>query len=341
MPSPLSPYTQMLTYSEERSILDDVQEGVEIAMHREDYHSDAIDPIKVNKLAYFAIREFDIGVTFGWYKYGPAPVDTATHQGSKGPSTELEPKPEADITASDRSRVPSERNNHPSPEEFAHFFKNFDEFHAMLTMETKEYLEEFYEQYAPETYKPLYLAGIRFQRKIDQIGDNPESIQNSSISYHSVSHSANEVFGELLKLPQLNEAVTPFKDYTDLLRDIIASIESRGDLEERVEQFINDFVSFFYTSTWKYVALFISRDTVRGDNANQLLDSIDDKIGELRSRYNGDLGAWQEHSRLFGLPPRINRYVDDMEYDDETESENEVTEPWIHLSSEVVHGDTS
>jgi len=331
----------MLTYSEERSILDDIQEGVEIAMHREGYHSDAVDPIKVNKLAYFAIHKFDLGVTFGWYKYGPAPVDTATHQPSEGPSIELEPRPETEITASERSRVPSERNNHPSPDEFAHFFQDFDEFHTMLTMETKEYLEEFYEQHAPEAYKPLYLASIRFQREIDEIGDNPEAVQTDEVSYHSVSHLANEIFGELLKHPQLEEAVAPFRNYTGLLKDILASIESRDNLDEQVERFISDFVSFFYTGTWKYVALFISRNTVQGDNTDRLLDSIDDKISELRGRYDGDFKAWQEHSRLFGLLSRTSRHLDDMEYDEETEPENEVTEPWTHLSSEVVHRDTS
>jgi len=271
----------MLTYSEECAILDDIQEGAEIAMHREGYSSDAIDPIKVNKLAYFAIREFELNITFGWYKYGPAPVDTAIRQTTGGPSVTLDPKPASEIPASDRSRVPSQRSDHPAPERFADFFQGFDEFHTILQTETKEYLEEFYEQYAPEAYKPLYLASIRMQRKIDRIAEEPALVRSNDISYHVVSEVANEIYGELLQLPQLSEAAEPFRDYTNVLKDVLAAIESRDELNESVERFVDDFASFFYKSAWTYVALLISKDTVRGENRDRLLDSIDDTVSEL------------------------------------------------------------
>ena len=69
----------MITLGDEDDLLDDIKEGVEIAMQRRGYNSGNIDPIKFNKLTYLAIHEYDIPITYGWYKYGPAPANVA-HQ---------------------------------------------------------------------------------------------------------------------------------------------------------------------------------------------------------------------------------------------------------------------
>jgi hypothetical protein len=57
----------MITLGDEDDLLKDIEEGVEIAINRLGYDRDAVDPIKFNKLAYLAIHEFDLPITYGWY----------------------------------------------------------------------------------------------------------------------------------------------------------------------------------------------------------------------------------------------------------------------------------
>jgi len=94
----------MLTLGDEDDLLKDIEEGIQIAMEREGYPSDAVDPIKVNKLAHFAVQDLGVPLTYGWYKYGPAPVfDTS--------SARLGPASESEIKASDEPRLPDPGND--------------------------------------------------------------------------------------------------------------------------------------------------------------------------------------------------------------------------------------
>lgn len=338
----------MLTYSEERSLMEDIKEGVEIALDSFGASSADIDDIKVNKLAFLAIQEFDLEITFGWFKYGPAPVDTATRSGAKTESTlDLRPRPATEIRASDCSRVPSERQDHPSPETYAEWFVESPEFERVLTTETKQYLEHFYQEYAPDRYKSLYLSCIALQQHLEPIDrDAAESPEEEfpvlDDDYHkTLATLLNEVYIDLLECPQLEEAVKPYSNYKRLLKDVIATASGEEELLEQDEVFISEVVEFFFTDTWTYVALLISQDTVRGDNDDKLRTNIESDLADFRTQYGEDIEELQDRAKLFGLLPSskriINKHKNPRERDYEDESTTDNLEQWERLAAEVIN----
>lgn len=340
--------TSMLTYSEERSLMEDLKEGVEIALNARGRSGDDLDDIKANKLAYLAIQEFDLDITYGWFKYGPAPVDTATRSGAKtGSSLDLNPRPAAEVSASDFSRVPSERQEHPSPEEYAAWIQESEELDRMLSIPTFEYLEHFYKTYAPEEYKSLYLACIHLQRHLDGIDRDVAEDPNREFPTlddefnQDLSQYLNNVYAELLQCPQLNEAVHPYSDYKALLKDIIATATGQESLLEHQEVFIGEIVEFFFTDTWRYVSLLISKDTVRGDNADRLRNNIDSDLADLRSQYSDDIVDFGDRADLLGLFPDSRRVIQNhnnpRERDYEDESTTEQLAQWERLAGEVIN----
>jgi len=303
----------MLTYSEERSLVDDIKEGIEIALYREGHSAELVDDIKLNKLVYFANQEFDLGITYGWFKFGPAPVDVATNPTGDEFGPQLSPKPETDVIAANRSRVPSEERHHPSPVDYADFFTEFDEFEVMLETETKPYLRDFYERYAPEKYRDLYLSSIFLQLRIDEIPESVEFIGENSDIYSEVSELLNDLYKEILLIDTLSEVVEPFQYYKMVMKNVVAAANRKDSLEENSEQLIERIRDYFYNSTWYYVALLISKDTVTGENKDRLRSSIEDNLGQIRERHDVDLRKIEEHTRLVALMPRSRQRTIDSE----------------------------
>ena len=328
--------------------MEDIKEGVEIALYyKRESSTTALDPIKINKLAYLAIQKFNLEITFGWFKYGPAPVDTATRDGAKaGPELDLRPRPAREVSASDYSRVPSEEHDHPSPEAYSEWFLQSDEFEEILNTKTKQYLKEFYKEYAPERYKQLYLASIGFQRHLEPIereaAEDPDrdfpSVDDQY--YEDLSKNLNNVYGELLKSPPLEESVEPFNSYKRLLKDVIASASNEQNMPEQDMVFIGEVVEFFFTDAWRYVALLISEDTVRGANADRLRNSISSELANLRNQYDDDIGDLQSRAKLLGLLPTSKRVISKQknpyEHDFEDESSTDNLEQWERLAAEVI-----
>jgi hypothetical protein len=322
----------MITYSEERSLIEDIVEGIEIAMHRESYSSDAIDSIKINKLAFLAIQRFDLDITFGWYKYGPAPVDVANRGGAGGGSVTIDPQPAADITASDWPRVPSEKRDHPSPERYADCFQEHPEFHTALTTETRVYLTDFYDAYAPKPYDNLYIACAELQALLDKVADATAWTSLDDAYYRDMARALNTVHRKLLSVPRLSESVAAFRQFKHLFKTMIADAATQERTIDQQRRFISDLVEFFYGTIWEYTALLISKDTVRGANADRLRTSIEGDLGEIRLDYKRDLEELQDRLEL--LFERENR-SDDTQDAERTDHVANV-EAWSQLTSEVL-----
>lgn len=333
----------MLYYSEERSLKEDIKEGIEIALDAAGESAEQIDDIKVNKLVYLAALEFNIDLTYGWFKYGPAPVDVVRLGGQSGPSDDLYPRPAAEVPASGRSRVLSEQEDYPSPEAYAEWFASSDEFDRMLNTETKDYLEHFYDTYAPESYKSLYLACIRLQQHLVPIdraqrGRRQMPVINDDYCDQLSSH-LNDVYGELLRRPQLREAADSFNEYNRLLKSVMTSAASAdGQLTEQQQRFIGEVVNFFFSDAWRYPALLISKDTVQGANSDRLRTSIESDLGEIRSDYPEALEDLRRRSEFHWLQPDAVRDVQEAtDRRDDNAAETQHLTQWEKLAGEVIN----
>jgi hypothetical protein len=324
----------MITYNEERALVEDIKEGIEIALYDRGYSEDTLDTIKFNKLVYFAITEFDLNITYSWYKFGPSAVEMTD---ANGLVADMSPNSPSNITAADRPRVPSEKHNHQTPERYAEFYLNLDEFDTIIQAKTKEYLLDFYEEYAPEEYKSLYMACIPLQQTLDKIATEGYWSADGTQDVKQLSDQTNRVYGEILERPALSESVQAFQGYKKFIKNLVTEAASKEEITERQQKFIGESVGFFYNSAWKYTALYISKDTVQGDNSSRLIDSIDGELSVISDRYFDDLERLESNSGLFGLRPRSKRITDNHDEYKLSTSRSSNVDQWTKISSEVIH----
>jgi hypothetical protein len=319
----------MFTLGDEDRVLEDIKEGVEIAMYKNGYDPDSVDPIKFNKLAYFAIKEYKVPITYGWYKYGPAPVNVANQEVS------INPRPADAVQAVDEPRVRSPSYNTRSPEEYSYFFsEDLDEFERIAETDTKEYLTEFYFEHAPDEYRDLYIASAELQQVLDRVKKGDSWHEESEEVFSLLTKRFSRVTYEVASNPSLEESVEKIRDYEHLLTEILSTASNRDEITEVQQRFIERVIDYFYGGAWKYVALLISRDTVNlssGENTDRLLNSIEDELRELRNEFDEELSRLMvgaEQHELISESSRVQVHsTDDMETFDESFDEEETVSP--------------
>jgi hypothetical protein len=261
--------------------------------------ADDIDPIKLNKLAYLAIEEYDLPIIYGWYKYGPAPVNVA-HQ-----SVSTIPRSEDEIASVDEPRIKNVNYDVRSPEEYSYFYSDdLEEFGHVLEALTKEYLVEFYFGYAPEQYRDLYIASAEIQQVLDELKQGTEWYDKAAKTLDTLTKRYQRVMHEVHENPVLDESVELMRAYGELLMEVLVTTADLSDISESQQRFITRVVDYFYGEAWKYVALLVSRDTVKlstGENKRKLLNSIEEDLRGIRTEYDDELRGLREQSQQFDL----------------------------------------
>jgi hypothetical protein len=333
----------MLTPGDEESLLMDIKEGIQYALYlgkqEGRFTEDQIhlDKIRLNKLQYIANEDRDLGLTFGWFKYGPAPEDVTTDT-----EVELGPQSGDDIEHLDESRLPSK--DHLSTEAFAYYFLRdlADEFDRIITAEeTKIYLSDFYQEYAPKDehaarFTDLYKASARLQRTLDTIGKRKGWHQDSTDIYYELDKKFIPVSEEIAKLESLEHTLEPFEEYRKLLSSIIAEADAEDELTSGQQAFINNAVRKFYNTVWDFVGQEISLETMRGENVGELRPKVEANTKKYREgSWKVELESLAERRESVGLEPDI----EDMEKIDsegnEGDNEQSLDEEMIKRVSEM------
>ncbi|SFS42408.1 hypothetical protein [Halostagnicola kamekurae] len=308
----------MLTLSDEDDLLEDIMEGVEIALARTGFDGEHVDPITVNKLAYLAIQEFEPPITYGWYKYGPAPVNVARR------TVDLTPRPLAEVPAADEPRVRDPTGKILSPREYSHFFSSdLEEFQHILETPTKEYLVEFYFDHAPDEYRDLYIASAELQQVLDEI-KTPAWHADATGCRTRLERRFPRLVTEVHSHDILSESVSAVDAYERVVTRIVATASEQGELSESQQRFINRAVDHFYSTVWKYVALLVSRDTVDrspGTNQRALRNNIESDLRTIRDEWEVELERLEELATGFDLYSELGataQSVDHYDGDDES-----------------------
>lgn len=338
----------MLTPGDEESLLVDIKEGIQHALYigkqENRFTEDKIrlDKIRLNKLQYIVNEDRELGLTFGWFKYGPAPEDVTTDTG-----VELSPRSGDAIPHLNESRLPSK--DYLSTEAFAYYFLREldDEFDRIMTAEeTKVYLEDFYEEYAPKDeyaarFTDLYKASARLQQTLDTIGDRKDWHQNSTEYYYELDRKFIPVIEEIAKHESLRHTIEPLEEYQDLLTSIISEADAEEELSAGQQAFINNTVRKFYHTVWDFVAQEISLKTMRGENVPELRPGVKANVEKYREgSWKTELEPLSERRKSVGLEPEI----DDIEYldsggnekDDKQSLDEELIKHTSELGAEVI-----
>jgi len=273
-----------------------------------------IDTIRLNKLQYIVNQDRDLGLTFGWFKYGPAPEDVTT-----GAGVDLSPRPGDSIPYLDESRLPSK--DYLSTEGFAYYFLREldDEFDAIVTAEeTKVYLEEFYDTYAPRDeyasrFADLYKASSRLQQTLDMIGDGKEWHQNSTDVYYNLDQEFLMITEEIANHDSLEHTLEPITEYRNILLSIISEADAEEQLSNIQQAFINNSIRKFYNSIWDFVAHEISLLTMRGENVDALRPGVEIQVEKYRDgAWKAELESLAERRSSVGFHPDFDEGRDDL-----------------------------
>lgn len=338
----------MLTPGDEESLLLDIKEGIRYALYlgkqegrftEDEIH---LDKIRLNKLQYIVNEDRDLGLTFGWFKYGPAPEDITTDTG-----VALSPQPGDDIAHLGESRLPSK--DHLSTEAFAYYFLREldDEFDRIVTAEeTKVYLVDFYDKYAPKDeyaarFTELYKASARLQQTLDAIGDGRDWHQSSTEFYYGLDKKFLPVSEEIAKLDSLEHTLEPLEEYRKLLTSIISKADAKDELSSSQQAFINNAIRKFYNTVWDFVGQEISLETMRGENVDELRPKVETNTEKYRDgSWKAELDSLAERRESVGLDPEI----EDMEKlesggngeDDEQSLDEEMVKRVSEMGAEVI-----
>jgi len=109
---------------------------------------------------------------------------------------------------------------------------------------------------------------------------------------------------EVHENPVLDESVELMRAYGELLMEVLVTTADLSDISELQQRFITRVVDYFYGGAWKYVALLVSRDTVKlstGENKRKLLNSIEEDLRGIRTEYDDELRGLREQSQQFDL----------------------------------------
>lgn len=321
----------------------DIKEGIQHALYlgkqegRFTEEEIQLDKIRLNKLQYIVNEDRDLGLTFGWFKYGPAPEDVTTDAGVK-----LTPRPGDDIDHLDESRLPSK--DYLSTEALAYYFlRELDgEFNRIVTAEeTKVYLEDFYAQYAPEDeyaarFTDLYIASVRLQQTLDAIADGTDWHQNSTEYYYELDKKFVPISEELAKYDSLKHTHKPIEDYRKLLTSIISEADAKEELSSAQQSFINNVVRKFYNTIWDFVAQEISLETMRGENVDELRPDVKTTVKKYRQdSWRAELESIANRREVVGLEPNIDDIEELDSGGNEQEDEQSLDEMLIKQVSEM------
>ena len=334
----------MLTRADEKDLIEDIKDGIGIALDIRGASATSIDSIKLNKLVYLATNELNIPLTFGWYKYGPAPVDL---QYSKTAVT-IKSKDECD--AAFNSRLPDK--DYYSPAEYAYFFdEELDAFTDILQVSTKEFLVSFYEREAPEPYRELYVKSAQLQQVLDEIRGDAAWHDDSDVYYREISRRIGGLTRELMNIEPLREVQTPFRQYVRFLKELLANTSTHDSLSATQQRFVERIVDYYYGGAWKYVALKISENTVHlspGDNERKLLTSIENLQQEMRTDYEDDLNGFAKRAVSLDLFEKesadspLAGSKDHTEKPQSSDSSDRVrAELWTHAVAEVLSNEVT
>jgi hypothetical protein len=276
----------MITPWEEEQILHDVMDGLRAAIHELDMNPDSLTSIKLNKIVYLAVREFDLPITYSWFKYGASLSDTTVEVDY------IEPTPLEELPNPDRPSVGHDWE-YPTPEEYMYFFTENIDLDHVFQETSKGYLEEFYHGYAPEMFAELYAKSAVLQKSIDDILDMDVEEFNSRRDdiTDRLLQELREINIELMMHEDFEDRIVDsFTAYTEILLEIFSRLdENPEDLETGQFSALNRVLKFYYSHAWKYVALDISERTVTGPSRRELLKGAVNELDGLEKNYEEDI----------------------------------------------------
>ncbi|AXR80716.1 hypothetical protein AArcMg_0694 [Natrarchaeobaculum sulfurireducens] len=266
--------------------------GIQLAIEQElpDRNREITD-IEREKLIFFAIKEFDLPITYSWYLAGAATAIGGDDM-SQGPS----PGPEFGELRATQAESDDVR-------EYRDFFTS-GELMPDYTLKdiwwtaTDEFLLDFYDEFVPEEceeYHDIYTSSTKLRAKLKNLNEmlRTESEHATLSNFdagtqgvldrsdeNEIRYLVSDVHMDLASTESVEQTVGAVSLGTDLIEHVLTQLTREDSLSSEQRAMVNRLSNFFYYWVWKYPALCISVETATGPNA------LSRKVDHL-SEYDG------------------------------------------------------
>lgn len=329
---------------EDQALAQDAIRGLESAMAELGLDIDELfdDPepygrVRLNKLVHMALTwgyedPDQIPVQHSWHRYG------ADYGNSVPQISEIQPTALNDLPSPDQPSISSRYSDrYPSKREYHHFFINEIELERIADLPIHDFLEEFYEDYAPPEYRDVYLANVDIQRILYQHSNEIDVDDFDNEDYREISRLVTRLHRELASCADddIQRATTRVIEFTDLVEDVYMMLAQLSS-EETVsspELVIREISRIYHDTAWKYISEIISKSTAQGTDRSELIAAASSEIEKLEASHRGVPDRLRSLVEDAGLLPSAN------DFDVSSESDLESGEQLVYLSETYANSD--
>lgn len=318
-----SPFPDDSAFEEEVELRTEVRTAIDLAIDDVlgDRANREITEVEEQKLTHFAIRDFDLPLTYSWYLAGghlAAPSEPETQSPFQyGPAF-------GDIKSQRheyKERVEELRSYFRSEE----FFPGYNLNKVWFT-DKFEFLRDYYRELAPEKYRDLYIHSLEIREELWYLSDaierqsensaladfdigEPNTLLDQSIE-ESLRHLVSDYHMDLAEIDELSGTKRHVSSGTDVIELILSKLthSENAGVEQKIfmQEDIHD---FFYYYVWKYPALAISVDTVEGPNAEALQRKRLLEFNGFEDVLAAETESFTNQARGVGLLPGVHEGI--------------------------------
>lgn len=236
----------------------------------------------------------------------------------------------------------------PSPRQNVLYGTSIDEFVGFLESEASnpsltaewwnadilDFLEEYYTHHAPGRYRDVYVENVNLRRVFDNSLDDIARIRaeqrlgpededsdlDANVDYYEkVGRIAARLQMELATIDELEPALNPVRDFTNLVEDVFMQL-AKVDASQVSSQHLHVIsgMKVFYDDTvWMYPSALMSGATTEGPDEGTLAEWAGKHSGKFEETYEEALAEQRNKCRNAGLLPGASDY---QSGDDDVES---------------------
>lgn len=265
-------------------------------------NTDNLSKTKLQKVLCQTVDDLDLPITRSWYmrgEYIPNPI----------------------INKSDLPNYYNGNNNlHLNTQNreiyrtlYSSISKSMDE---LWFMDINELLSRHYSQKAPERYKRLYIENnilLTTNKAVKESQNkNLTSLLNWSNAinysyYCQASKSISKIHVEMASKQEFEGIIDNYISLTDLFEGIYLRLDilysSNSRLPRKVKDFLIKFDDIYYYEIWKYPALIVSKNTMKGIRKKECIALCEDNLKSANEKMEATIENVGEKADDLGLVP--------------------------------------
>lgn len=259
--------------------------------------------LKINKLAFAAIEEFDLPLLRTWYKYGQyEPYDVLRPK-----RLELE-----DHRGEEQTYVPSGLHTDVQLEHLIEYLLDRD-LESMFDMDLFEFLISNYEEWDPAPFTEAYIASTRIIRVLEQLhSSSPEEVLNQVDDLHSEFKDASIDFRYQIDTTDAfsNDIHAHTELYLRCLEEALATIDDSSELDADKQSTLMKGRGVYHEYVLPWTALTISINRAEGptESLKDFQQGGLDMLQTDRAKYETHLKGWQTELEEASLTTTWEQY---------------------------------